>query len=65
MSIEYCFNCDARYDTDFEEWCPRCEENELLTPKTNQLKELGSLFKGIHSEMQVMCDDYRQNHEGR
>ena len=55
MSIEYCFNCDARYDTDFEEWCPRCEENELLTPK-----ELGFLFKGIHSEIQVICEDFKQ-----
>ena len=46
MSIEYCFNCDAHYDTDFEEWCPKCE----------QLKALSHLFKGINSEMQFICE---------
>lgn len=51
MSIEYCFNCDAPYDTDYEEGCPKCE---------NQLDELSALFRGIYSEIQVICEDYKQ-----
>jgi len=54
MSIEYCFNCDAHYDTDFEEWCPKCEKT------TSQFEKLGSLFKGIYSEIQVICKDFKQ-----
>jgi len=52
MSIEYCFNCDTRYDTDHEEYCPRCEPTQLV--------ELSSLFKGIYSEIQVICEDYKK-----
>lgn len=57
MSMEYCFSCDIKYDTDFEEWCPKCE-------KSSQFRELSSLLKGIYSEIQVICDDYAKREKG-
>ena len=33
MSMMRCDHCDNPYDSDFEEFCPRCSQKELQHPE--------------------------------